>query len=129
MFFSTCKWVIISLLLIFLIHHLSLFLINTLTIPKIKDLVNKPNEEYNDMFASLSANIRANKANNTNKTNNNNANPNETDTSAMTNELNAFLKDIKKTTDTNKKTTTDLYPADEGMGGGGAFTGSNYTPY
>jgi chromatin remodeling complex protein RSC6 len=128
MFFSTCKWVIISLLLIFLIHHLSLFLINTLTIPKIKDLVNKPNEEYNDMFASLSANIRANNISKTNKTNNNNANPNETDTSAMTNELNAFLKDIKKTTDTNKKSTTDLYPADEGMGGG-AFTGSNYTPY
>ena len=102
MFFSTCKWVIISLLLIFLIHHLSLFLINTLTIPKIKDLVNKPNEEYNDMFASLSANIRANNISKTNK-------PTETDTSAMTNELNAFLKDIKKTTDTNKKSTTDLF--------------------
>ena len=127
MFFSTCKWVIISLLLIFLIHHLSLFLINTLTIPKIKDLVNKPNEEYNDMFASLSANIRANNISKTNK-------PTETDTSAMTNELNAFLKDIKKTTDTNKNTTTDLYPANDSMGGGdlgggGAFTGSNYTPY
>ena len=30
-----------------------MFLLNTLTVPKIKDLVNKPNEQYRDIFATL----------------------------------------------------------------------------
>ncbi len=34
---------------------------NTLTVPKIKDLVNKPNEQYRDIFASMQKN--ANNAN------------------------------------------------------------------
>jgi hypothetical protein len=50
MFFSILKWVIISLTLIFLIHHLYMFLMNTLTVPKIKDLVNKPMQQYQDML-------------------------------------------------------------------------------
>jgi hypothetical protein len=50
MFFSILKWVIISLTLIFLVHHLYMFLMNTLTVPKIKDLVNKPMQQYQDML-------------------------------------------------------------------------------
>ena len=53
MFFSLVKWVLISLTLIFLIHHIYMFLMNTLTVPKIKDLVNKPNEQYKDILATL----------------------------------------------------------------------------
>lgn len=53
MVFAILKWTLISLALIFLVHHLYTFLINTLTVPKIKDLVNKPNEQYKDLFASL----------------------------------------------------------------------------
>ena len=30
-----------------------MFLMNTLTVPKIKDLVNKPNEQYKDILATL----------------------------------------------------------------------------
>ena len=30
-----------------------MFLMNTLTVPKIKDLVNKPTQQYNDIFATL----------------------------------------------------------------------------
>ena len=77
---------IISFLFIFLVHHLITFLKSTLTIPKIKDLVNKPNEVYRDMFATLHA-----KANPATMANANN------DTSAMANELNTFLNDLKKT--------------------------------
>ena len=50
MFFSILKWVLISLTLIFLMHHLYMFLMNTLTVPKIKDLVNKPTQQYHEML-------------------------------------------------------------------------------
>lgn len=79
MVFSIIKWTLISLTLIFLIHHLYMFLLNTLTVPKIKDLVNKPNEQYRDIFATL----------NNNKT----KAPTEQN---MTEELSLFLNDLKK---------------------------------
>jgi len=41
---------IISLLLIFLVHYLINFLKSTLTVPKVKDLVNTPTQKYEDMF-------------------------------------------------------------------------------
>ena len=56
MIFSILKWIIISFTLIFLMHHLYQFLMNTLTVPKIKDLVNKPNEQYQDIFRILEKN-------------------------------------------------------------------------
>jgi hypothetical protein len=56
MFLAICKWALISLTLIFLLHYLYTFLMNTLTVPKIKDLVNKPAEQYKDMFSTLAQN-------------------------------------------------------------------------
>jgi hypothetical protein len=41
---------IISFILIFLIHHLINFLKSTLTVPKIKDLVNSPTQKYENMY-------------------------------------------------------------------------------
>ena len=76
MFFSILKWVFISLTLIFLIHHLYLFLMDTLTVPKIKDLVHKPTQQYQAIFDTLGT-----------KT-----------TDSMTDELSSFLSDLKKTT-------------------------------
>ena len=46
----TVKWTVGSLTLIMLVHHLYLFLRNLLTVPKIKDLVNKPAENYRLIF-------------------------------------------------------------------------------
>ena len=47
-------WVIqitmISLVLIFLVHHLINFFKSTLTIPKIKDLVNTPTQKYENIY-------------------------------------------------------------------------------
>ena len=40
---------IISIILIFLVHHLIEFFKSTLTVPKIKDLVNTPTEQYEKM--------------------------------------------------------------------------------
>ena len=53
MIFLTLKTIFISLLLIALIHYLYGFFKNTLTVPKVKDLVNKPAQRYNQMFASI----------------------------------------------------------------------------
>ena len=94
MFFSISKWGMISFILILLIHHLYLFLINTLTVPKIKDLVNKPNEVYKDMFLNLHAKANPNMATNNTMANDTTAN----DTTTMAHELNSFLNDLKKTT-------------------------------
>jgi hypothetical protein len=41
---------IISIILIFLVHHLIVFFKNTLTVPKVKDLVNAPIQKYEDMY-------------------------------------------------------------------------------
>lgn len=41
---------LISMISIFLVHHLITFFKNTLTIPKIKDLVNAPIQRYEDMY-------------------------------------------------------------------------------
>jgi hypothetical protein len=54
MFFYTIKAICISLLLIALIHYLYSFFKDTLTVPKIKDLVNKPAKRYDEMFDILS---------------------------------------------------------------------------
>jgi hypothetical protein len=79
MFFAICKWVIISLTLIFLSHHLYVFLMDTLTVPKIKDLVNKPTEQYRDIFETLQRQPA-----------------HETSDTSMTEELSTFLNELKK---------------------------------
>jgi hypothetical protein len=51
-------WIIqislISIILIFLVHHLIGFFKTTLTVPKIKDLVNSPTQKYQGMFDTIS---------------------------------------------------------------------------
>ena len=51
-------WIIqislLSIIFIFLVHHLLVFFKSTLTIPKIKDLVNSPNQKYQNIFDTLS---------------------------------------------------------------------------
>ena len=44
---------IISIILIFLVHYLFIFFRDTLTVPKIKDLVNKPNRKYDEILSTV----------------------------------------------------------------------------
>ena len=46
----TFQITIISVVLILLVHHLIVFFKNTLTVPKVKDLVNAPMLKYEDMY-------------------------------------------------------------------------------
>jgi hypothetical protein len=42
-----------SIILIFLVHHLINFFKSTLTVPKIKDLVNTPTKKYENMYSII----------------------------------------------------------------------------
>ena len=85
---------IISIILIFLIHHLINFFKAKLTVPKVKDLVNIPKKKYENML-----NIITNNSNSYDNQNNY-ANeykivdllPHSEDQPTMKNELKGFLK-------------------------------------
>jgi hypothetical protein len=51
------SWIIqislISIIFIFLVHHLIIFFKSTLTVPKIKDLVNSPNQKYQHIYDTI----------------------------------------------------------------------------
>ena len=51
---------ITSIILIFLVHYLFNFFKETLTVPKIKDLVNVPNKKYENMYNIISKNNGSN---------------------------------------------------------------------
>ena len=51
------KITIVSIILIFLIHHLINFFKSTLTVPKIKDLVNTP-QKYENMYNIIKQNSK-----------------------------------------------------------------------
>jgi hypothetical protein len=80
---------LISIILIFLIHYLINFFKSTLTVPKIKDLVNSPLEKYKNMYT-----IIYNKSDIPN-----NINIKEEDNFSMKNELKNFLKKQLNTTE------------------------------
>lgn len=96
------KWAILSLLLIFLIHYLYSFFKSTLTIPKVRDLVNKPTERYNEMIDTIKYNdtvkyndtIKYKDKGNGDKLNRDKININRDDN--MQDELSIFLQDLKK---------------------------------
>ena len=110
---------IISIVLIFLVHYLFNFFKSTLTVPKIKDLVNTPAQKYENMFSVisksnsdtiLSANISADTINNkTNEYSLNDLLPKQDTKPDMKNELKNFLKKqmgtINNANDTNNTTS------------------------
>ena len=81
MFQKTIKTALISLVSIILIHYLYIFLKTNLTIPKVKDLVNKPNIQYKEIYKVI------------------NENTNEPDEkqSDMKNELKEYLQSLSNT--------------------------------
>jgi hypothetical protein len=77
---------IASIIFIFLVHHLLSFFKSTLTVPKIKDLVNSPNQKYQHIYDTITHKT------NINETYINNINTDESDNTNMKNELKSFLK-------------------------------------
>lgn len=106
---------IISFIFIFLIHHLISFFTSTLTVPKVKDLVNSPSKKYQDIYNILSSN----------KTNDNlftdiDLLPND-NKSSMKDELKSFLKKQLNTEDTNNSSSIDFLPS--------SYEDNNYTSF
>lgn len=112
----TVQITVISIILIFLVHHIIGFLKNNLTVPKVKDLVNVPTQKYENMLKTISTsklkpddygggtsiddlqNISYMESLLPNKT--------KTDSNSMKNELKSFLKDkLKGKTNDNSNGT------------------------
>lgn len=68
--------IIISVVLIVTVHYIYIFFKNNLTVPKTKDLVKKPTEQYKKIYNSI---------NNSNKEN-----------KSMKNELKNFIQNLNK---------------------------------
>ena len=123
MLFWSIKITLLSIILIFLVHYLINFFKSTLTVPKIKDLVNTPTQKYENMFNVMSLSDRQNTSNNNNSSINNissninNISSNQVsyteidllpkpDENSMKNELKSFLKS------TFRKNETKIQPLD-----------------
>ena len=114
---------IISIIFIFLVHHLLCFFKTTLTVPKMKDLVNSPVKKYQDIFDTISnSNTNSNTNSNFNKylpsdseytdinllpTENMNMSTSVPD---MKDELKSFLKKQLNNSDTNELESANSSP-------------------
>jgi len=63
MFIWIVQFTILSILFIFLVHHLIEFFKETLTVPKIKDLVNTPMRNYDNIYHLISQDKNKDKGN------------------------------------------------------------------
>tara|TARA_Y100000389_G_C17280879_1_gene422877 strand:+ start:347 stop:679 length:333 start_codon:yes stop_codon:yes gene_type:complete len=89
---------IISLILIILVHYLYTFFKTNLTVPKVKDLVNKPQRQYEELYNTMKENniIKTSQTNNSND--------------SMKNELKNYLKELNE-----KNTSNNTAPPDNMM--------------
>jgi hypothetical protein len=91
---------IVSFIFIFLVHHLIGFFKTTLTVPKIKDLVNSPSQKYKNIFDTINTNLYTNSYTNLNKENFNTENLNTNSYTSIdllpSSDFNASPKDAMK---------------------------------
>ena len=97
---------IISLVLIILVHYLFTFFKTNLTIPKVKDLVNKPQKQYDALFDTMKETVIQS------------AKSEPADTSNMKNELKNYLKELSE----SKKSTISMSNIQEQGQGQGQST-------
>ncbi len=80
-------WIIqislISLIFIFLVHHLIGFFKTTLTVPKIRDLVNSPSQKYKNIFDTINTNMSMSMSTISLTDNNSNSNSNSNSYTAI----------------------------------------------
>ena len=98
---------VVSLIIIFVIHNLYTFFKETLTVPKIKDMVKRPQQRYDTLFRELrnqvAENANANAIASANSIVNSSSNADD-----MKNELKRYLMDLNSshTTHTTQSTRT-----------------------
>lgn len=114
---------IISLILIILVHYLFTFFMTNLTIPKVKDLVNKPQQQYEVLYNTMREEPKSQN--------------NSSDNESMKTELKNYLKELsdKNKGNNNNNTTNTVNGVKDvnDMGGlmssDGAFSSSNYSSF
>ena len=103
---------VISLCFIAVVHYLYIFFKTTLTVPKVKDLVNRPQQQYEELFKGITHMSPHLDGSHVVSINNNNTNNNTTsiselpsllepqdqnrDQTAMKDELKQFLKKLNR---------------------------------
>ena len=113
---------IISLILIILVHYLFTFFMTNLTIPKVKDLVNKPQQQYEVLYNTMREQPKPQ-----------NESP---DNESMKTELKNYLKELseKNKNDNNNTTNTvngvkDVNDMGGLMSSDSAFSSSSYPSF
>ena len=101
---------IISLVLIILVHYLFTFFKTNLTIPKVKDLVNKPQKQYDALFDTMKEPVIQS------------TNSEPVDNSNMKDELKNYLKELSE----SKKSTNSMSNMQE-QGQGQSTPNVNHT--
>ena len=123
---------IISLILIILVHYLFTFFMTNLTIPKVKDLVNKPQQQYETLYNTMKEQPVLEQKGNENMKNEN-----------MKNELKNYLKELSDNTSTsnnsnnsnnnsnisNNVNTLGGLLTGESVGNSGSFGGGGSSSY
>lgn len=85
MLFFIIKQTLISIILILVMHYIYDYFKNNLTTPKVKDLVNKPKEQYREIYESIKINAKKE------------VDEKKEDDTNMKSELKKYLKELSKT--------------------------------
>ena len=107
MLFWIIRQTIISIILIISVHYIYIFFKNNLTIPKTKDLVNKPSEQNKNIYKSLSKKNEPSKE--------------------MKNELKNYLKTLHTSKNTTKN--NNINDTSGIQSANGVFDSANFTTY
>lgn len=87
--FWVVQSMIVSFVIIFVLHNLYSFFKETLTVPKMKDLVKRPQQKYDTLFRELRSMQNPETSNS-----NLNGGGNDSSTDAMKNELKRYLMEL-----------------------------------
>jgi hypothetical protein len=102
---------LISIVFIFLVHHLITFFKSTLTVPKVKDLVNSSNQKYQNIYDTLyNQKVEKNQYTDIDLLPNNDYV--ETEKSSMKDELKSFLKKQLNTNNNINNNNNDIMSLD-----------------
>jgi DNA-binding ferritin-like protein len=104
---------VVSLIIIYVMHNLYSFFKDTLTVPKIKDMVKRPQQRYDALFRELRNQV----AEQANANDNANANANaSSEADNMKNELKRYLMDLN-----SSHTTQEPQPQSDFVGMGSIY--------
>ena len=120
MFFWIVRQIIISLVFIVAVHYIYLYFKNNLTVPKTKDLVKKPSEQYKEIYDTLHKDKSDTEAEQSKK---------------MKTELKNYLKELSSTTGKSNSMNSSMNGENgafihwvNNTGGNGAAS-TTYSPY